>query len=114
MDLASEEVFVFHAVMEALAGQHGQFQFGHVEPTGVFGGKVPLDTLAQTPCLVRREGLIERVRAVRVQVVLHENDLLGIGIDRLAHPAQEVRVVPSGAPLFDVDMALGREGLGRP
>ena len=38
-----ERLGVGDAPVEALAGQHGEFRFGHVKPTAVLGRVVPLE-----------------------------------------------------------------------
>ena len=64
---------------EALAGQHAEFAFSHVQPTAVLGRIVPFEPpLDEAAGLLGREGFIERGRLVGVEIVLHEHDLAGL------------------------------------
>ena len=56
-----------------------QFGFGHVEPAAVLGRVVPFEPLDEPARFAGGEGLIERRWRVRVQVVLNQHDLLGVG-----------------------------------
>ena len=53
---------------------------------------------------VRREGLIQTVRAMRVKIVLHQHDLLHLRIHLIAQIANYCRVVQTCAPLFDLHL----------
>src|SRR5271156_3372881 len=46
-DLSFEGWLVGNAAIQALAGQDGEFGFGHVEPASVFGRVMPLETLGE-------------------------------------------------------------------
>ena len=55
---------VVDAPVQALAGQHGEFDLGDVEPRAVLGGVVDLEPLRERERLGRLEGLVERSDAV--------------------------------------------------
>src|SRR5512134_3511340 len=49
-DLAGERLLVGDAPVEALAAEHGELQFGHVEPAAVLGRVMEVEPLEQSPC----------------------------------------------------------------
>src|SRR5512134_3621944 len=59
-DLAGERLLVGDAPVQALAVEHRELQFGHIEPTAVLGRVLKLEPLDQAPCFLWRERLIER------------------------------------------------------
>ena len=67
------------ATTEALAGQNAEFGFGQVEPGAVLGRVMPFEPLDETPGLRGRKRLVERSLAMDVEIVLDENDRLGVG-----------------------------------
>ena len=52
-----------------MPGKDADLDFGHIEPTGVFGCVVKLQFLHQTTCLVRRKGFVESTAHMGVEVV---------------------------------------------
>ena len=71
---------------------------------------MPLQALQDAPRLGRWEGLIERCRAVGVEVVRHQHDARGGGkglVDQLAHGIGEV---DGGAVRGDADLAPAQMG----
>ena len=78
-DLSFEGWLVGNAAIQALAGQDGEFGFGHVEPASVFGRVMPLETLGEAASFLGGESRVERGRRMRVQVVLNQYDLFGVG-----------------------------------
>ena len=74
------------------------------------GRVMPLQALQDAPRLGRWEGLIERRRAVGVEVVQHQHDARGGGkglVDQLAHGIGEV---DGGALRGDADLAPAQMG----
>src|SRR5438270_9893758 len=57
---------------QALSSQHREFNFGHVEPTAVFRCVMDLQFFRQAPCLLGCEHLIERRRAMGIEIVHHQ------------------------------------------
>jgi len=78
--LPAQLVEGFHPPVEALASQDPQLQLGHVQPTVVLGRVVKLESLGQPLGLRRLEGLLQRGRGMRIQVVFNQHDLLGPGV----------------------------------
>jgi hypothetical protein len=78
-DLSFESRLVGNAAIQTLVSQNGEFGFGHVEPASVFGRVMPLETLGEAAGFLSREGRVERSRRMRVQVVLNQYDLFGVG-----------------------------------
>jgi len=66
--------------VQALSGQHGQLDLGHVQPAAVLGGGVQLQLVGQPLGLGRWERRIQRRRRVGVEVVLDQQDPLSIGV----------------------------------
>src|ERR1019366_9043224 len=58
---------------QTLTRQDGEFGFGHVEPTAVFGCVVPLKSFGQPPRFRGRKGLVQGGWFVGVEIVLHED-----------------------------------------
>src|SRR5262245_5776543 len=90
--------------IQALAVHDADLRLRHVQPTPVLGRVVELDLVQQPPGLRRRERLIEAGPVVRVEVVLHQPDLLGpgvVGLDQLPHA---LGIVPPRTPLGDTDV----------
>ena len=63
-EFGAQGLEVLDAPVQALAGQHREFDFGNVEPRAVFGGVVDLEPLSERERLGRLEGLVERSDAV--------------------------------------------------
>jgi hypothetical protein len=59
-DLLGQAFLVGNAAGEALAGQHAEFAFSHVQPTAVLGRVVPFEPLDEAAGLLGRENFIER------------------------------------------------------
>ena len=68
------------ASAEAVSGQDAEFDFRHVEPTGVFGSVMKLQAFRDASGLGGGKGLVERGHAVDVQVVQDYADYRGVGI----------------------------------
>ena len=65
---------------------------------------MPLEPLDEAARLGRLEGLIERGRHVRVQVVLHEHDLVGLRKMNVAQVLENAGIIDRRAPLGDLHM----------
>src|SRR5258706_3283533 len=55
-------------------------------------------------CSRRRKGFVERRRGVRVQVILHQADVLGLRVDLIDEPAHHLGVVVHGALRSHLDV----------
>jgi len=70
-----------HAVdpaRQTLADHHIQFDFGNIEPTAMLGCVDELEAIPERLGLIGRKRLVQRSGVVRVQIVHHQCDLLGI------------------------------------
>jgi len=74
-DLRYEMLVAGDAPIEALAAQHTDFDFDHVQPAGVLGDIMELEPAQHPPCFTRGKGVVERARRVRRQIV--QDDSLG-------------------------------------
>ena len=64
----------------------GEINFSHVKPTAALGRVVKLQPFAQTARFGCLEGLVERRRAMRVQVVQHQANEFGLEVDYIKQP----------------------------
>jgi hypothetical protein len=104
-DFLFQGLLVGDAAAEALAGQSGEFGFGHIEPASVFGRVVPFEPLCQTARFGRGEGRLERSWRMRAEIVLHEDNLLGVGKLHVGQFLQHLRVIDGGVAVGDLDLA---------
>ena len=98
------------ALVQALAGDGREFKLDHVEPGGILGGVMDLETGRQRAGLGRGQVLVEDGVGVGVEVVLDEHDFLGLGVVG-GQALQETAVVGSGAAGRDLDQTLARARL---
>jgi hypothetical protein len=104
---------VFETPAKTLALQDADLDFGHVEPTGVFGRVVKLDPAQEHGSRLITENLLEAGAKVRVQVVQDQVDLPGSRVNFLKQSADEIHKVHFGAPtghFHDSPFALGFHG----
>jgi hypothetical protein len=106
-DFAAEPFWVIDSAIQALAAQDADLDLDHVEPTGMLGSVVELQTAQDSPGLGRREGLVEGAGRVGRQVVLHHPDAVSIGIMDIDEFAHALGVVFCRPPLGELDRAPG-------
>src|SRR3954471_11400481 len=63
--------------IEALAAEDGELNLCHVEPTPVFGRVMEFQSAGDPPSFGGREGLVERGRGMRIEVVAYQSDHRG-------------------------------------
>lgn len=102
--LATHGLDVGDTPAQALAHHHVDLDLCHVEPAAVLGRVHELEAIPQRLGLLRREGLVQRGRAVRVEVVHHQRDALGLRVLR-GNRLDEVRPVDLGPALGDLGHA---------
>ena len=68
-DLLAQRLKVGYPPVQALPGQHAEFQLGHVQPTAVLRRVHQLQLVQQRSRLGGREALAQRRTAMRAQVV---------------------------------------------
>src|SRR3954453_23215422 len=64
----------------ALASKGREFNFDHVEPTGMFGCEVKVELVLERMSLSRRIGEIEGAISMGVEIVLDDLNLIDIGV----------------------------------
>jgi hypothetical protein len=74
-----------------------------VEPAAVLGGVVPFEAFDQPAGFGGREGFIKRSLAVDVEIILDQDDGLGVGGVDIGQFLQDVSVIHRG-------VAIGRAG----
>src|ERR1700704_142536 len=77
-DVVDEDLLVGDAAVEALRRENGEFGFRHIEPTAVLWRVMPFEPLDEPSCFVRWKSLVQRCGFMGVEVVLHQNDFLGV------------------------------------
>jgi hypothetical protein len=80
LDSPSNFGWIVDAAVETLTMHDAQLRFRHVEPTSVFGRRVEFQPVQKSPCFFGRKCFVQTRPIVSVQIVLHEDDLLGVGI----------------------------------
>ena len=77
-DVVDEDLLVGDAAVEALRRENGEFGFRHIEPTAVLWRVMPFEPLDEPSCFVRWKSLVQRCGFMGIEIVLHQNDLLGV------------------------------------
>src|SRR3990172_522160 len=98
-ELTFERCHVRDASVRANRMHRGELNFSHVKPTSMLGRVVKLQPFAQTVRFGRLEGLVERRRAMRVQVVEHQANEFGLGVDHIKQPFNPPREIVHRTPL---------------
>ena len=81
VDLGNEGVAAWQASIQALAIQNADFDFDHVEPTGVFRGVVKHGATQKCFRLLDPEHFLEALAEVGIEVVHDQMDAARCGID---------------------------------
>src|SRR3954452_9250270 len=103
-DFVGEDFLVGDAAMQTLRRQHGEFGFGHVEPTAVLGRVMPFEAFDEPARLGRRKGLIERGWLVDVEIILHQHDFRRVGKMRVGQIPEHVGIIDGGVAVGDFDL----------
>ena len=109
-DFVDQGLLVGDAAIKALRREDGEFGFGHVEPTSVLGRVMPFEPFNEAARFCGGEGFVERCGRVRAEIVLNENDFVGVGKMRVGHILERMGVIDGGAAAcdFHVPPALER------
>lgn len=75
---------------QALAIQRREFNLGHIEPTRMLGGVMHLKALAESTRLGSGKDFIEGRKRVRIEIVQHQDDLVGSRIVLLSQLADKL------------------------
>ncbi len=82
---------------QALPIQGGELNLGHIQPARVLGGVMHLKAVAQTARLGDRKDFIESRKRVGIEVIHHQDDLVGPWIILVGKPAHNLRPFLFGA-----------------
>src|SRR6266403_1847649 len=104
-DFVDEDLFVGNAAIEALGRQDAEFRLGQIEPAAVFWSVVPFEALDQAPGFDGRKGFVECSLAVDAEIVLDQNDGLGVREVDVGQVFQDASVIHGGMTICDVDVA---------
>ena len=107
----AQGVDVGNAAIQTLAGEDGEFAFGHIEPTAMLGGVVKLQLARDPAGFVRREGLVQGggVWVLRLSTTNRMRSAVGkYNIDQQLHLPGKVLLVRCGG---DVDVTPAAQGL---
>lgn len=63
-----------------MAGQGREVEFNLVEPGAALGGVLHLEASGQLFGQGRRQAVVKRAQRMRVEVILHQADFLGLGV----------------------------------
>src|SRR5579864_2566515 len=97
--------------IETLVAQDGQFAFGNVQPTAMFGSRVKFELAGDAARFGCWEGRVQRGELVGVEIVQHDTNDFGVGVAFVDEPLHLVRKVGGCAPLGDRDMAPASQWL---
>ncbi len=107
VDFVIEGRYVRDAPIETLRRQDADFDFDHVQPTGVLGDIVKLQTAQHAAGFCGRKRLVERSRRVGREVVQHEAGALGAGVVDVDKTAQLLGEIDGCAARCDFGHAAG-------
>jgi hypothetical protein len=107
-DFVDEALWIVDSAVQALAAEYTDLDLDHIEHAVVFWGVVELQASQNSLGFGGRECLIESAGRVGRQVVLHNPDVLGIGIMDIGEFARALGVVFCRPPLGDLDLAPSR------
>ena len=89
---------VSDAAIKALGRQHADLDLHHVQPTGMLGDIVELQSAQHPSGLLSRECLVERAGRVGRQIVENDTDTPGLGkvnVSKFAHAGGEIDCGPA-------------------
>src|SRR5215217_3710629 len=106
-----KRLLVGDALIQTLASEHRELDLGHVKPRAVLGRVVDLKLRSDAPGFGRDERFIQGGGSMRVEVVHHQHDLLGLRVVQIDQLLYAMRPVELGPPLGDTDVAPAGQGL---
>jgi hypothetical protein len=104
-DFLGQGWLVGDAPIETLAGQHADFRFSQIQPTAVLGRVMPFEPFDEAASHGGGERLIKRGSFVGAEVVLHENDLAGLGKVSVGQFLEHVGIAHSGVAVCNLNVA---------
>ena len=99
VNFPAQRLLIRNPAVQALPGQHSDFNFSHVQPTPMLGGVVKLQPFRNPSGRGRWERLVQRRRAVGVQVIQDQTHHRDLRIGFIHQPAHLKGEVLHRAPL---------------
>ena len=106
---AAQRFDIRNTTRQALPRQNRQFALGDIEPTAMFGRKMPLKPLFETMRFFRRKSLVQKMRLVRTQVIAHQHNFLGVGVHRIGQIRQTLGDIHAAMLVADAHAACSGE-----
>src|SRR5260370_3526877 len=97
IDAPSQGAQTIHPTRQATALKNADLDFGHIQPTAVFGRVVKLDAPENTTRFLRWEGFIDSRWGMGIQIVLHNAHIFRVRIHLINQPADLLSIVEFGA-----------------
>ncbi len=113
IDLSNERGSIWQAPIQTLAIQNTNFDFRHVEPTGVFRGVVKVDATQQFLRVLDAEYFLEAFAEVDIEVVHDQMNTACFGIDLFEQVPDEGHELEFGAAVGDQDCSPPALGFHR-
>jgi len=110
-DGSGQGIPVGQALAQTLPTEDAELALGDIEPASVLGSVMDLELVGQVLGFGRGEGLVERGRAVGVQVVHDQDDPLRVRVVDLHQVLDEPSPVDPGPALGDLEVAPAPERL---
>ena len=107
-DLVADCLLVGDSAVETLRGEDAEFGYGQVDQFPSWAC-MPFEALDQTPGLGGGKGFVERRGGVGVEIVLDEDDRLGLREVDIGQVFQNMGEVDGGAAVGDLDVAPALE-----
>src|SRR5260370_33069056 len=86
IDAPSQGAQTIHPTRQATALKNADLDFGHIQPTAVFGRVVKLDAPENPPRFLRWDAFIDSTWVMGIQMVLHNGDVLHLRLGLLSYP----------------------------
>lgn len=87
-DFGDEAAFFVNAPVEALAAQDADFDFDHVQPTGVLGREVEFQAAQDAVGFWRRKGFVKCAGGMGREIVENDPDDIGVRVMEIDEIAQ--------------------------
>jgi len=113
VDLGNDGVAVRQTPIQALAIQDANFNFRHIEPTGVFRGVVKYDTAQEDFRFFDAEHVLETLAEMGIEIIHDQMDVASCGIDLFEQIANEGYKVQFGPVVSDQNCSPSAFGLHR-
>lgn len=105
-DLGGDCGAIRQAPIETLAVKDADFDFGHVEPTGVLRGVMEYDPSQQGSCFSNAKYFLETLAEMGVEIVHDQVDEARLGIDMFEQVLDKGNKVSLGSVVGDRDGTL--------